>query len=138
MESIIILLMCAFRLAPLFLAANIMSRKYRSSLGGFMLGLFLGWIGVIIAAFWPDGQLQATAWENTRAQQMQLPEPTIIDDIHFTPSAHEPEYVEAEIIPAARYNEAGEKVDRVCAYCDEVVPKTAMYCYSCGKLLDTY
>lgn len=134
MELLIISLMCAFRLVPLFLAAKIMSQKDRSPMGGFLLGLFVGWIGVIIAAFWPEGD-PINGSSNYGARQMRLPEPTIIDDIHFTPTINEPEYVDSEIVPADAYI---EKTDRLCAYCNQPVPKTAMYCTSCGKLLDVY
>jgi hypothetical protein len=47
---LILVIIGGFWLAPMFIAANIWEQKGGSGGIGFLMGLFLGWIGVIIAA----------------------------------------------------------------------------------------
>lgn len=50
MEGFIILMMLLLWIVPMFVASTIWSNKGGSSLVGFLFGLALGWIGVLIAA----------------------------------------------------------------------------------------
>lgn len=128
MSFIGFILWLALKIAVVYIAAKVMQGKGRSPVIGALFGFFLGWVGIIIAAVWPAQRVNVRTYEPPR----QIEKPKADEWMHdwSEPEAvHEP-IIEGEVVQ--------EKSKRLCAYCDEEVPKTAMYCSSCGRLLDVY